>query len=49
MEMLSYVTEEMQRGRRRLMIVLHTYGSHFKYNERYPRYYARFKPDRIRR
>ncbi len=48
MEMLSYVTEEMQRGRRRLMIVLHTYGSHFKYNERYPRYYARFKPDRIK-
>ena len=26
----------------------HTYGSHFKYNERYPRYYARFKPDRIK-
>ena len=27
------------------LIVLHTYGSHFRYNERYPRSSARFLPD----
>ena len=26
-------------------IVLHTYGSHFNYSERYPRSFAHFKPD----
>ena len=29
----------------RMMIVIHTYGSHFKYNDRYPRSHARFTPD----
>lgn len=28
-----------------LFIVLHTYGSHFNYRERYPSEFARFKPD----
>ncbi len=27
------------------LVVLHTYGSHFDYRERYPREYARFIPD----
>ena len=27
------------------LIVLHTYGSHFNYRDRYPREYARFMPD----
>lgn len=27
------------------LIVLHTYGSHFNYRDRYPREYARFLPD----
>lgn len=30
---------------RKLFIVLHTYGSHFNYQERYPRTFAYFKPD----
>ena len=30
---------------KRLFAVLHTYGSHFNYTERYPREYSRFKPD----
>jgi len=29
-----------------LFAVLHTYGSHFNYTERYPAEYSRFKPDR---
>lgn len=27
------------------LIVIHTYGSHFKYRDRYPRSFARFTPD----
>lgn len=30
---------------RKLLVVLHTYGSHFNYQERYPRSFAYFKPD----
>lgn len=30
---------------RHKLIVVHTYGSHFKYHDRYPREYARFVPD----
>ena len=30
---------------RKLFVVLHTYGSHFNYQERYPRNFAFFKPD----
>ena len=30
---------------RKLFVVLHTYGSHFNYQERYPRRFAYFKPD----
>ena len=30
---------------RKLFVVLHTYGSHFNYQERYPRNFAYFKPD----
>lgn len=30
---------------RKRLIVLHTYGSHFSYRDRYPREYARFTPD----
>ena len=31
----------------RVFIILHTYGSHFDYEDRYPRSFARFKPDHI--
>ena len=30
---------------RRMLIVLHCYGSHFSYHQRYPREFARFRPD----
>lgn len=30
---------------RKFFVVLHTYGSHFNYQERYPRSFAYFKPD----
>ncbi len=31
--------------RRKQLIVVHTYGSHFKYQDRYPKTFSRFKPD----
>ena len=34
MKLLDYVREEIARYEGKLFIVLHTYGSHFKYNER---------------
>lgn len=30
-----------------LFFVLHTYGSHFKYNERYPESFSHFKPNNV--
>lgn len=35
----------LDKGGRREFIVLHTYGSHFRYRERYPREFASFLPD----
>lgn len=29
----------------KILVILHTYGSHFKYNERYPEEYSYFSPD----
>ena len=29
----------------KIFIILHSYGSHFNYKERYPKEYAKFKPD----
>ena len=45
MELLPIVKSILGKGRKKEFIVLHTYGSHFKYNERYPREMAYFKPD----
>ena len=45
MELLPIVKGILGRGRKKEFIVLHTYGSHFKYNERYPRDMAHFLPD----
>ncbi len=33
----------------KLFIVLHTYGSHFNYKDRYPKAFARFTPDNVER
>lgn len=45
MSLLGCVADELRRGHRRLFIVLHTYGSHFCYRDRYPRSVALFLPD----
>lgn len=44
-ELLNLVSKALKRRDRKLFIVLHTYGSHFNYRERYPSEMALFKPD----
>lgn len=44
-DMLDVVKRILGDGHRRQLIVLHSYGSHFKYRERYPRSMAVFTPD----
>lgn len=44
-DLLPEVRRVLAKGRRKELIVLHTYGSHFNYRERYPRGAARFRPD----
>lgn len=44
-DLLDVVREILDGPRRPRLIVLHTYGSHFKYRERYPRDMALFTPD----
>lgn len=44
-DMLRPVRQLLADGHPRRLIVLHTYGSHFKYRERYPRSMAVFTPD----
>lgn len=39
------VEKELEKGNRKQFIVLHTYGSHFNYRERYPKAAAFFLPD----
>lgn len=46
-ELLALVEEELQAGHRKLFMVLHAYGSHFNYKERYPESMAVFKPDSL--
>ncbi len=33
----------------KLFIILHTYGSHFNYSDRYPKSFAHFTPDKVER
>ncbi len=44
MELLPLLKEELARGAARQLVVLHTYGSHFSYNDRYPEEFAMFAP-----
>lgn len=44
-DLLAPVDEVLRRKRRKQLIVLHTYGSHFEYRKRYPRSMAHFLPD----
>lgn len=43
--LLPELRKVLAKGRKKEFIVLHTYGSHFNYRERYPRSAARFLPD----
>ena len=43
--LLDYMIKEMSDSCRRLLIVLHCYGSHFNYRERYGKRFSRFRPD----
>ena len=44
-ELLKLVDKQLNDGHRKLFIVLHMYGSHFNYRERYPADNAFFLPD----
>lgn len=44
-ELLPLITKKLSEGHKKLFIVIHTYGSHFNYRERYPASMAFFKPD----
>lgn len=46
-ELLSMLDQSLCQGDRKLLIVLHMYGSHFNYYERYPDEDAFFKPDYV--
>jgi glucan phosphoethanolaminetransferase (alkaline phosphatase superfamily) len=40
----KYMSEVLEKGDKKVLIVLHTLGSHFRYNFRYPPSYEIFKP-----
>lgn len=44
-DMLPYLDRVMSARNPKQLVVLHCYGSHFNYIDRYPRDYARFTPD----
>ena len=46
-DLLDYVDQTLAEGHRKLFIVLHTYGSHFNYRERYPETAAVFQPENV--
>ncbi len=45
MQLLPSVAKVLNCRRRKQLIVMHTYGSHFNYRDRYPRSQAYFRPD----
>ena len=49
MELLELVDNELAQGAQKELIVLHTHGSHFNYDERYPDSSRFFTPDNIER
>lgn len=46
-ELLALVERVLHAGHRKLFVVLHAYGSHFNYKERYPADMSVFKPDNL--
>ena len=47
-ELLPYLQKELMRTDENLFIVLHTYGSHFNYHERYPKEFSLYQPDIVK-
>lgn len=45
-DLLPYLDRQLQMGHNKQLIVLHAYGSHFNYIDRYPHEQAKFMPDR---
>lgn len=45
--LLPYLKREIEESQDDLLVVLHTYGSHFKYNQRYTDRFAYWTPDKI--
>lgn len=45
-ELVKYLREAIDAGSHKQLVVLHTYGSHFNYIDRYPKEQAAFGPDR---
>ena len=45
-ELLPYLQKELDKTEGNLFFVIHTYGSHFNYHERYPKDFSLFKPDK---
>ena len=43
--LLPFLNKAMAEGHKKLFVVLHMYGSHFNYRDRYPQSRARFMPD----
>ncbi|MCM1348112.1 MAG: lipid A phosphoethanolamine transferase [Firmicutes bacterium] len=43
-DLLKYLDRELAKGHKKQLIVLHTYGSHFSYMDRYPKEEEHFKP-----
>lgn len=44
-DMLPYLDRLLEAGHRKLVVVLHGYGSHFNYSDRYPKEWAHFVED----
>ena len=46
MQLLDEVRKVLERSRsQKILLILHCYGSHFSYHQRYPREFAQFRPD----
>lgn len=46
-ELIPLMTELIEKTPGNLFIILHSYGSHFNYKERYPQAYRQFTPDNL--
>jgi len=44
-ELIPLMNEEIAKNHRKQLIILHCYGSHFNYIDRYPKGFGSFKPD----